>query len=138
MAHDLIVVSQIYGELTFGNQRHVSISSLPGMRERTIIVSGLSKSHAMTGWRIGYALWRRKGYCAYEQGIICHYVCPDMSQYASIEAIENGDDDIAMMAEEYDRRRMMITDELNRMGLPCLNRRAPSTFSWILKHRPFQ
>ncbi|HHX72138.1 MAG TPA: aminotransferase class I/II-fold pyridoxal phosphate-dependent enzyme [Clostridiales bacterium] len=121
VAHDLIVVSdEIYGELTFGNQRHVSISSLPGMRERTIIVSGLSKSHAMTGWRIGYALAPKEAIApmnkVHQYAIMC---APIMSQYAAIEAIENGDDDIAMMAEEYDRRRMMITDELNRMGLPC-------------------
>ncbi len=119
--HDLLVVSdEIYAELTYGGDRHVSIASLPGMRERTIIVSGLSKSHAMTGWRIGYALGPKDAIApmnkVHQYAIMC---APIMSQYAAIEAMDNGDDDIAMMAEEYDRRRMLITEELNRMGLPC-------------------
>ncbi len=123
--HDLIVLSdEIYGELTYGDVRHVSISTLPGMHERTIVVSGLSKSHAMTGWRIGYAaapLEAAKLMIKIHQfALMC---APIMSQYAALEAIEAGDEDIAEMREEYDRRRRFITDGFNRIGLPCFEPR---------------
>lgn len=119
--HDLVVVSdEIYGELTYGGERHVSIATLPGMHERTIVVSGLSKSHAMTGWRIGYAaapVEAAKLMTKIHQfALMC---APTVSQYAALEAIENGDEDIQEMKEEYDQRRRFICDGLNRMGLPC-------------------
>lgn len=119
--HDLVVISdEIYGELTYGGERHVSIATLPGMHERTIVVSGLSKSHAMTGWRIGYAaapVEAAKLMTKIHQfALMC---APTVSQYAALEAIENGDEDIQEMKEEYDQRRRFICDGLNRMGLPC-------------------
>lgn len=118
---DLIVLSdEIYAELTYGDEKHVSIATLPGMKERTVIVSGLSKSHAMTGWRIGFALapsWASKPMTKIHQyAIMC---APIMSQYAAIEALNSGDDDIEEMREEYNRRRLFITDSFGKMGLPC-------------------
>jgi aminotransferase len=118
---DLIVLSdEIYAELTYGDERHVSIASLPGMKERTLLVSGLSKSHAMTGWRIGFVLapsWAIKPVTKIHQyAIMCS---PIMSQYAAIEALSSGDNDIEEMREEYNRRRLFITDAFRKMGLPC-------------------
>jgi aminotransferase len=119
--HDLIVVSdEIYGELTYGGKRHVSIASLPGMQERTILINGFSKAYAMTGWRLGYA-------CGPEAIIrqmtkihqFCIMCAPTTSQYAAVEALRNGDDDIAMMREAYDERRRFVLHELDGMGLPC-------------------
>ncbi len=115
---NIIVLSdEIYAELTYG-KKHVSFASLPGMKERTILVSGLSKAYAMTGWRLGYA-------CApkeimqqmvklHQYAIMC---APTTSQYAGIEALRNGDDDIEMMKDAYDGRRRFIHSELKRMGL---------------------
>lgn len=115
---NIIVLSdEIYAELTYG-KKHVSFASLPGMKERTILVSGLSKAYAMTGWRLGYA-------CApkeimqqmvklHQYAIMC---APTTSQYAGIEALRNGDDDIEMMKDSYDGRRRYIHSELKRMGL---------------------
>jgi len=119
--HDLIVISdEIYAELTYGDERHVSISSLPGMRERTIIVSGMSKSHAMTGWRIGYVLAPEEAIAPmikiHQFAIMC---APGMSQYAAVEAMAAGDADVEEMREEYDRRRLFISNEFNKMGLTC-------------------
>ena len=117
---DIAVLSdEIYSELTYG-QRHVSVATLPGMKERTILVNGFSKAYAMTGWRLGFV-------CAPEQitkqmlkihqfAIMC---APTTSQLAATEALKNGDADIDMMRAEYDRRRKYIVEELNRMGLPC-------------------
>lgn len=121
VAHDLIVVSdEIYAELTYGGLTHTSISSLPGMRDRTIIVSGLSKSHAMTGWRIGYAAGPRDAIKLmmkiHQFAIMC---APTMSQNAALEALRTGDEDIEQMREEYDQRRRFICDGLNSMGLRC-------------------
>ena len=118
---DLIVVSdEIYGELTYGGERHVSISTLPGMKERTIVVSGLSKSHAMTGWRLGYAAApaevAKLMTKIHQFALMC---APTSSQYAALEAVENGDEDIQEMREQYDQRRRFICDGLNRIGLPC-------------------
>lgn len=118
---DLIVVSdEIYGELTYGGERHVSISTLPGMKERTIVVSGLSKSHAMTGWRLGYAAApaevAKLMTKIHQFALMC---APTASQYAALEAVENGDEDIQEMREQYDQRRRFICDGLNRIGLPC-------------------
>jgi len=118
--HDLYVMSdEIYSELTYGRQ-HMSITSLPGMKERTILINGFSKSYAMTGWRLGYA-------CApeiiMEQMIKIHQfaiMCaPTTSQYAAVEALRNGDNDVLMMKEAYDARRRFLIDELRRIGFDC-------------------
>lgn len=118
--HDLIVISdEIYGELTYG-VKHCSIAGLPGMEQRTIIINGFSKSFAMTGWRMGYALGNHE---IIEQMVKIHQfavMCaPTISQYAAIEAMEQGDGDIEAMRESYDQRRKFLYHELQRLGLPC-------------------
>ncbi len=118
--HDLIVISdEIYGELTYG-VKHCSIAGLPGMEQRTIIINGFSKSFAMTGWRLGYALGNHD---IIEQMVKIHQfavMCaPTISQYAAIEAMEQGDGDIEAMRESYDQRRKFLYHELQRLGLPC-------------------
>lgn len=118
--HDLIVISdEIYGELTYG-EKHCSIAGLPGMEQRTIIINGFSKSFAMTGWRLGYALGNHE---IIEQMVKIHQfavMCaPTISQYAAIEAMEQGDGDIEAMRESYDQRRKFLYHELQRLGLPC-------------------
>lgn len=117
---DIIVLSdEIYAELTYG-RRHVSIASIEGMRERTIVASGFSKAYAMTGWRLGFAVAPRE---ITEQMVKIHQyaiMCaPTMSQYAAIEALSNGDADIAEMRDEYNRRRRYIVDGLRKLGFPC-------------------
>ena len=117
---DILVLSdEIYGELTYGRE-HVSIAALPGMRERTILVSGFSKAYAMTGWRLGYACGPHQlmGLLTklHQYGIMC---APTTAQYAAIEAMNNGDSDVTQMRDEYDMRRRLIVDELNKMGLAC-------------------
>lgn len=117
---DLYVVSdEIYGELTYSG-KHVSIASLPGMRERTIVINGFSKAYAMTGWRLGYAVGpgniMSQMIKIHQFAIMC---APTTSQYAGIEALKNGDEDVAMMREEYDRRRRLLLHEFADMGLPC-------------------
>lgn len=118
--HDLIVISdEIYGELTYG-VKHCSIAGLPGMEQRTIIINGFSKSFAMTGWRLGYALGNHE---IIEQMVKIHQfavMCaPTISQYAAIEAMEQGNGDIEAMRESYDQRRKFLYHELQRLGLPC-------------------
>lgn len=118
--HDLIVISdEIYGELTYG-VKHCSIAGLPGMEQRTIIINGFSKSFAMTGWRLGYAMGNHE---IIEQMVKIHQfavMCaPTISQYAAIEAMEQGDGDIEAMRESYDQRRKFLYHELQRLGLPC-------------------
>lgn len=118
--HDLIVISdEIYGELTYG-VKHCSIAGLPGMEQRTIIINGFSKSFAMTGWRLGYALGNHE---IIEQMVKIHQfavMCaPTISQYAAIEAMEQGEGDIEAMRESYDQRRKFLYHELQRLGLPC-------------------
>ncbi|MBQ7680362.1 MAG: aminotransferase class I/II-fold pyridoxal phosphate-dependent enzyme [Butyrivibrio sp.] len=120
LKHDLIVLSdEIYSELTYGSE-HVSIAALPGMRERTILINGFSKAYAMTGWRLGYACGPR---LIMEQMIKIHQyaiMCaPTTSQYAGIEALKNGDEDVAVMKEQYDQRRRLMLHEFERIGLPC-------------------
>lgn len=120
LKHDLIVISdEIYGELTYGT-KHCSIAELPGMDERTVIINGFSKSFAMTGWRLGYALGNKE---IVEQMVKIHQfaiMCaPTISQYAAIEALEQGDEDIKAMRESYDQRRKFLYHELKRLGLPC-------------------
>ena len=101
--HDLFVLSdEIYSELTYGEESHVSIASLPGMKERTITINGFSKSHAMTGWRLGYACGPRlildQMLKIHQFAIMC---APTTSQYAAVDALKNGDEDVAMMREQY-------------------------------------
>lgn len=117
---DIVVLSdEIYSELTYG-YNHVSIATLPGMRERTIVINGFSKGHAMTGWRLGYACGPaeiiKQMTKIHQFAIMC---APTMSQYAAIEAMKNGDEDVAMMRESYDKRRRFVVHELREMGLPC-------------------
>jgi len=118
--HDLVVISdEIYADLTYGEE-HVSIASLPGMKERTIVVNGFSKAFAMTGWRLGYALANR---VIMQQMIKIHQfaiMCaPTVSQYAAVEALRNGDEDVKMMRTSYDQRRKFLMHEFERMGIPC-------------------
>ena len=118
--HDLYVLSdEIYCELTY-LENHVSIASLPGMKERTIVVNGFSKSHAMTGWRLGYACGPapilKQMPKIHQFAIMC---APTTSQYAAIEALRNGDEDVAMMREQYDARRRYLMQRFKEMGLEC-------------------
>ncbi len=117
---DLMVVSdEIYSELTYGS-RHVSIASFPGMKERTIVVNGFSKSYAMTGWRLGYAagpaLVMEQMIKIHQFAIMC---APTTSQYAGLEAVKNGDGDVEMMRDAYDKRRRFVVHAIRRMGLDC-------------------
>lgn len=118
--HDILVMSdEIYGELTY-KDKHVSIASLDGMKERTILINGFSKAYAMTGWRLGYA-------CAPDEiikqmtkihqfAIMC---APTTSQYAACEALKNGDDDVDMMRKSYNQRRRFLLSRFREMGLNC-------------------
>lgn len=117
---DIIVMSdEIYSELTYG-RRHVSIGSLPGMKERTIVINGFSKAHAMTGWRLGYAAGPK---IIIDQMIKLHQfaiMCaPTTSQYAAIEALRHGDNDVETMRESYDKRRRYLVHALHEMGMDC-------------------
>ncbi len=117
---DLYVISdEIYSELSYG-KKHVSIASFPGMRERTIVINGFSKSYAMTGWRIGYATGPAQ---IIEQMTKIHQfaiMCaPTTSQYAGVEALKNGDSDVEMMRDAYDKRRRFLVHAFNNMGLKC-------------------
>jgi aminotransferase len=117
---DLIVISdEIYAELTYGEE-HVSIATLAGMRERTIVVSGFSKAYAMTGWRIGYVVAPAHFIdvlkIIHQYAIMCS---PTTSQYAALEAAKNGDKDIEEMKGAYDQRRRLMVEYLNNMGLEC-------------------
>lgn len=118
--HDLFVLSdEIYSELSYQGD-HVSIASIPGMAERTIVINGFSKSFAMTGWRLGYAAAPReiiKQMTKVHQYIIMS--APTTSQYAAIEALKNGLEDVARMRESYNERRRFLVRELNDRGLPC-------------------
>jgi aminotransferase len=117
---DLIVISdEIYSELTYGS-KHVSIASFPGMKERTILINGFSKSYAMTGWRLGYAagpsIIMEQMIKIHQFAIMC---APTTSQYAGIEAVKNGDADVEMMRDAYDKRRRFVIHALRNMGLEC-------------------
>ena len=116
----LVLSDEIYAALTYTQAGHTTFSSLPGMRERTVVVNGFSKAHSMTGWRLGYA--------AGPQEIISLMTklhqfaimsAPTTSQYAAIEALKNGDEDMEYMRGQYDMRRRLIVDGLNKMGLRC-------------------
>ena len=116
----MVLSDEIYAELNYGLRPHVSIASLPGMAERTIVVNGFSKSHAMTGWRMGYVCGPEP---VIQQMLKLHQFgimsAPTTSQYAAVEAMRNGDPDIEHMREEYDRRRRYLVENLNRIGLSC-------------------
>ncbi len=119
--YGLFVVSdEIYSELTYGDTRHVSIASLPGMAERTVVINGFSKTFAMTGWRLGYAAGPKEiiGQMTklHQYGIMS---APTTAQYAAIEALNNGEGDIAEMRSQYDARRRLMVSEFNSMGLTC-------------------
>lgn len=120
--NDLFVLSdEIYSELTYlENEGHVSIASLPGMKERTILINGFSKSHAMTGWRLGYACGPKEVIKQllkiHQFAIMC---APTTSQYAAVEALKNGDADVEMMREQYNQRRRYLLHRFKEMGLDC-------------------
>ncbi|MBC7959852.1 MAG: aminotransferase class I/II-fold pyridoxal phosphate-dependent enzyme [Vallitaleaceae bacterium] len=118
--HNLIVISdEIYAELTYG-RKHVSIASLPDMRERTVVINGFSKAYAMTGWRIGYAIGPKEIIAPmtiiHQYAIMC---TPTTSQYAALEAAKNGDSDIIEMAGAYNQRRRLMVEGFRQMGLDC-------------------
>lgn len=130
----MVLSDEIYSELTYGLDRHVSFAAIPGMAERTIVVNGFSKSYAMTGWRLGYAVG--------PEPIIqimtkihqsCIMSAPTTSQYAAITALRQCDDQIEMMRDEYNRRRRYVVKALNEMGLTCFEPRGHST-----SFRPFR
>ena len=114
-----VISDEIYGELTY-DYTHTSIASMPDMRERTVVVGGLSKAYAMTGWRLGYTLapayLTKQMAKIHQYGIMC---APTTSQYAAIEALRNGDGDIEMMKAEYRARRNLIVASLRGMGIDC-------------------
>lgn len=117
---DIYVLSdEIYGELTY-NGEHVSIASLPGMKERTILINGFSKAYAMTGWRLGYACGPRiildQMVKIHQFAIMC---APTTSQYAAVEALRNGDEDIKEMRTAYNQRRRFLMNAFKEMGLEC-------------------
>ena len=117
---DAVVLSdEIYAELTY-SKKHVSIATLPEMKERTIVVNGFSKAYAMTGWRLGFSCAPAEitdaMFKIHQYAIMC---APTVSQYAATEALRNGDGDIEMMKEEYDRRRKYLSKALAEIGLPC-------------------
>ena len=118
---DIMVLSdEIYAELTYGGERHVSFAEIDGMWERTILVSGFSKAYAMTGWRLGYACGPKP---VMEQMLKLHQYgimsAPTTAQYAAIEALNNGDEDVEYMRAEYDARRRLIVDGFRKIGMPC-------------------
>lgn len=118
--HNLFVISdEIYADLTYG-QKHVSIAALPGMKERTVLIGGLSKSYAMTGWRLGYVAASEEILSAmlkiHQYTILC---APIMAQMAGIEALRNGHAEKERMIESYDRRRRLIVQGLRDIGLAC-------------------
>ena len=118
---DLFVLTdEIYSELSYGENEHVSIASFPGMKERTIYINGFSKAFAMTGWRLGYACGPEKILSQmlkiHQYAIMC---APTTSQYAAVEALKNCDEEVAAMKEEYNGRRRYLVRRLREMGLKC-------------------
>ena len=119
--NDLLIISdEIYAELTFGEHRHVSVAEIEGLRERTILVSGFSKTYSMTGWRLGFACGPAPLLALmtklHQYAIMC---APTTAQYAAIEALKNGDDDILNMKNEYNTRRRLILEGFRELGLSC-------------------
>ncbi len=120
LKHDLFVMSdEIYSELSY-KEEHVSIASLPGMQERTILINGFSKAYAMTGWRLGYACGPKvileQMTKIHQFAIMC---APTTSQYAAVEALKNGDEDVKMMRDEYNQRRRFLMHTFREIGLDC-------------------
>lgn len=119
--NDLLIISdEIYAELTFGEHRHVSVAEIEGLSERTILVSGFSKTYSMTGWRLGFACGPAPLLALmtklHQYAIMC---APTTAQYAAIEALKNGDDDILNMKNEYNTRRRLILEGFRELGLSC-------------------
>ena len=115
-----VLSDEIYAELTYGDERHVSIAEIDGMYDRTVIVSGFSKSYAMTGWRLGYAVGHPAFIAAMTK--VHQYAimsAPTTAQYAAIEALRNGDPDIELMRNDYNYRRQIMVSGFNAMGLEC-------------------
>lgn len=117
---DLLVISdEIYADLTYKG-KHVSIASLPGMRDRTIVINGFSKAFAMTGWRLGYAMGPadilKQMTKIHQFAIMC---APTVSQYAAVEAMKNGENDVVMMRDSYNQRRRFLLHEFEKLGIPC-------------------
>ena len=120
LKHDIFVMSdEIYSELTY-KEEHVSIASLPCMQERTIVINGFSKAYAMTGWRLGYACGPRvileQMTKIHQFAIMC---APTTSQYAAVDALKNGDEDVKMMRDSYNQRRRYLLNAFHQMGLEC-------------------
>ena len=120
LKHDLYVISdEIYSELSY-KEKHISIASLPGMQERTILINGFSKAYAMTGWRLGYACGPEpimtQMLKIHQFAIMC---APTTSQYAAVEALRNGDDDVAKMRDSYNQRRRFLMNAFAEMGIEC-------------------
>ncbi len=115
-----VLSDEIYSELTFGEESHISPATIEGMRERTIVVNGFSKAFSMTGWRLGYACGpaeiMKEITKIHQYAIMC---APTTSQYAAIEALRNGDEAVEHMHREYDRRRRLIVNGFNELGLTC-------------------
>ena len=141
--HDLLVISdEVYAELTYSGS-HVSFAQLEGMQERTVILNGLSKSHAMTGWRIGYALGDPALVGAmtkvHQYTMLC---APTMAQVAALEALQKGEEEMQQMRHEYNLRRRMFVSGLNRIGLDCFEPKGafyafPSVRAWGLSSETF-
>ena len=116
----VVLSDEIYAELTFNGERHVSIASIEGMKERTVVINGFSKTFSMTGWRLGYACGPKE---IMAQLVKIHQFAimsaPTTAQYAAIEALRNGDDAVAAMVEEYNMRRRLIVSGFNKLGLSC-------------------
>ena len=118
---DILVISdEIYSELTFSDERHVSIAEIPGMKERTLVINGFSKAFSMTGWRLGFALGPQEIIKEinkiHQYAIMC---APTVSQFAAIEALKNCDGEVERMRGEYDARRKIIVKGFNDLGLTC-------------------
>lgn len=118
---DLFVVTdEIYSELTYGSEPHVTIASFPGMKDRTVLINGFSKAYAMTGWRLGYAaapaVILEQMLKIHQYAIMC---APTTSQYAAVSALKNGDQDVAMMRESYNQRRRFLLHAFGEMGIEC-------------------
>jgi len=141
--HDLLVISdEVYAKLSYSGG-HCSFAQLEGMKERTLILNGLSKSHAMTGWRIGYALGDPALVGAmtkvHQYTMLC---APTMAQVAAVEALEKGNEEMLQMKHEYDLRRRLFVSGLNRIGLTCFEPRGafyafPSVQGWGLSSEEF-
>ena len=119
--NDIMVISdEVYERLLYDDAKHISIASLPGMKERTVLINGFSKAYAMTGWRLGYACGPaeiiKQMIKIHQFAIMC---APTTSQYAAVEAMRNGDEDVQMMREEYNGRRRYLMQRFKEMGLSC-------------------